>query len=152
MARKSSRSKTPTKKKRALSQSVKKKQSVSKKKSTLSEKTFPLSALIKLVVWVLIGTFWYKWNCSWALSKSFYYASQAGLNVGFGLYSESTDCSHYSKLFTSVYCLFGVHAGGSALCEVVFIALIRRLVQANICTCLSRSHGLLWVWVMQHKS
>jgi|UPI000490D259 hypothetical protein len=115
---KSARSKTPAKKKKSRSKSATPKTAVAKK--TSPDKKFPVSSFVRLVIWIGLGTLWYKWNCNWAFSKSFYYASQAGLNVGFGLYSESPDCSAQSKLFTSAYCLFGVHAGSSALREVVF--------------------------------
>merc|ERR1719203_2044596 len=85
--------------------------------------------------------YWLMWNCStvpefdshgdvhavtycpWTFAQSFYYAVQAGLSIGFGLLSETSD---RSRLFTVVYILVGSSVIAGALACFVQISLTRQ--------------------------
>ena len=84
-------------------------------------------SVLRLLMWIGGGTTWFYTQCnsrestSFTLAEAFYYASQTGLNIGFTVDPIHEElCSAPSKFLTTCYCLYGVHAGSSALSKVVF--------------------------------
>ena len=125
------RSKTPVTKKARGKSKARSVKDVSKQRShpaspSAHEDSLWRGSLVRLFVWIGSGTLWYYTQCktsgttNFTLSQAFYYASQTGLNIGFTVDRIDEElCSAPSKFLTTCYCLYGVHAGSSALNHVV---------------------------------
>ena len=55
-------------------------------------------------LWVVVGVIFYTYMDNWTNATAFYYAMEAGLNIGFCKPSESSD---NSKVFTIIYVVSG---------------------------------------------
>jgi hypothetical protein len=74
----------------------------------LSKKTItniPFRVFVVVVLWVILGTLFYKYYLNWTFYNSFFYAVQAGLSIGFGNITENNEDG--THVFTIFFVLLG---------------------------------------------